>query len=151
MAYMNGRDCVQDECRAYELYEKAARNNHAKSICSLGYMNEVGLGTPVDKERAVAYYQQAADLDDEVAACNFAYCCYEGIGCEMCIRDRSYDLEEEMKKGDFSYSQMIGKVVALKEKAAVHQDYLNDFFALRDHLYLQEQRAIDELENINIV
>lgn len=56
-----------------------------------------------------------------------------------------------MKKGDFSYSQMIGKVVALKEKAAVHQDYLNDFFALRDHLYLQEQRAIDELENINIV
>ncbi len=67
------------------------------------------------------------------------------------ILRESYDLEEEMKKGDFSYSQMIGKVVALKEKAAVHQDYLNDFFALRDHLYLQEQRAIDELENINIV
>ncbi|MEG0366845.1 MAG: septation ring formation regulator EzrA [Coprobacillus sp.] len=63
----------------------------------------------------------------------------------------SYDLEEEMKKGNFAYSQMIVKVDSLKERSAIHQDYLNDFFALRDHLYLQEQRAIDELENINIV
>ena len=67
------------------------------------------------------------------------------------ILKESYDLEEEMKAGDFSYSQMIGRVVVLNDRAAVHQDYLNDFFALRDHLYLQEQRAIDELENINIV
>lgn len=29
--------------------------NHAKSICSLGYMNEIGLGTPMDKEKAVAF------------------------------------------------------------------------------------------------
>lgn len=63
----------------------------------------------------------------------------------------SYDLEEEMGKGDFSYSQMIGKVETLRQKASTHQSYLNDFFALRDHLYMQEQRAIDELENINIV
>lgn len=63
----------------------------------------------------------------------------------------SYDLEEEMGKGDFSYSQMIGKVETLRQKASAHQSYLNDFFALRDHLYMQEQRAIDELENINIV
>lgn len=63
----------------------------------------------------------------------------------------SYDLEEEMGKGDFSYSQMIGKVETLRQQASTHQSYLNDFFALRDHLYMQEQRAIDELENINIV
>lgn len=67
------------------------------------------------------------------------------------ILRESYDLEEEMKKGDFSYAQMIQKVQILKEKAIVHQDYLNDFFAVRNHLYMQEQRAIDELENINIV
>lgn len=67
------------------------------------------------------------------------------------ILKASYDLEEEMTKGNFSYSQMIVRVDSLREKAAVHQNYLNDFFALRDHLYLQEQRAIDELENINIV
>ena len=63
----------------------------------------------------------------------------------------SYDLEEEMKNGDFAYSQMIIKVESLRDRTIVHQSYLNDFFALRDHLYLQEQRAIDELENINIV
>lgn len=63
----------------------------------------------------------------------------------------SYDLEEEMKQGDFAYSQMIIKVDFLTQRVLIHQDYLNDFFKLRDHLYLQEQRAIDELENINIV
>lgn len=83
LKYMNGNERVQDEYHAYELYEKAARSNHAKSICSLGYMNEVGLGTPIDKEKAVAYYHQAADLDDEIAACNYAFCCFEGIGCEV--------------------------------------------------------------------
>ncbi|WP_050635357.1 septation ring formation regulator EzrA [Candidatus Stoquefichus sp. SB1] len=67
------------------------------------------------------------------------------------ILRESYDLEEEMKKGDFSYSQMISKVEVMHDRAAAHQDDLNAFFAFRDHLYLQEQRAIDELENINIV
>lgn len=67
------------------------------------------------------------------------------------ILRESYDLEEEMNKGDFAYSQMIAKVELLKDRASVHQDDLNTFFAFRDHLYLQEQRAIDELENINIV
>ena len=44
----------------------------------------------------------------------------------------SYDLEAEMVKGNFSYSQMIVKVETMKDNAAVHQSYLNDFFVLRD-------------------
>ena len=83
LMYMNGRGRVQDEYMAYQLYEKAAKMNHAKSICSLGYMNEIGLGTPMDKEKAVAFYRMAADLDDEIASCNYAFCLYEGIGCEV--------------------------------------------------------------------
>ena len=67
------------------------------------------------------------------------------------ILRESYALEEEMKKGEFSYINMIQNVESLKEKSLVHQDYLNEFFSIRDHLYLQEQRAINELENINIV
>ena len=67
------------------------------------------------------------------------------------ILRESYDLEEEMKKGDFSYINMVQKVESLKEKTVVHQDYLNDYFAIRDHLYMQEERAVNELENINIV
>lgn len=63
----------------------------------------------------------------------------------------SYDLEEEMKKGDFSYAQMNMKVDSMSQSASLHQDVLNAFFKIRDHLYLQEQRACDELENINIV
>jgi len=67
------------------------------------------------------------------------------------ILRESYSLEEEMKVGHFSYINMIQKVESLKERTIVHQDYLNDFFAVRDQLYMQEQRAINELENINIV
>ena len=60
----------------------------------------------------------------------------------------SYELEEEMNAGNFSYLQMIDKVEKVKNDALSHQDDLDAFFAFRDHLYLQEQRAIDELENI---
>ena len=56
-----------------------------------------------------------------------------------------------MKQGHFAYTVMVDKVTSLKERAVVHQDYLSEFITVRDHLFLQEQRAIDELENINIV
>lgn len=64
---------------------------------------------------------------------------------------QSYDLEEQMKSGKFAYSLMIKDVEELNNNVIVHQSYLNEFFTIRDHLYLVEQRAIDELENINIV
>lgn len=63
----------------------------------------------------------------------------------------SYDLENEMKNGNFSYMNMIQKVEELKQNASIHQEYIDDFIVTRDHLYIQEQRAINELENINIV
>ncbi len=63
----------------------------------------------------------------------------------------SYDLEELMKTKQFAYSLMIKDVIDLNENIVSHQPYLTDFFTVRDQLYLQEQRAIDELENINIV
>lgn len=69
---------------------------------------------------------------------------------EATLRE-SYDLEEEMKKGDFSYTNMIQKVEKLKEDAIAHQEYINEFTTLSNQLYMQEQRAIDELDNINIV
>lgn len=64
---------------------------------------------------------------------------------------QSFDLEEKMKSGEFAYSLMIKDVEELNDKVVVHQSYLNEFFNIRDQLYLIEQRAIDELENINIV
>lgn len=67
------------------------------------------------------------------------------------ILKESYDLEEEMKNGYFSFSKMISKVETMYDNTALHQEYLNDFFKLRDELSLQEERAINELENINIV
>jgi septation ring formation regulator EzrA len=63
----------------------------------------------------------------------------------------SYDLEELMKTGQFAYSLMIKDVIQLNEDVLSHEKYLKEFFTIRDQIYLQEQRASDELENINIV
>lgn len=67
------------------------------------------------------------------------------------ILKESYELEELMKKGNFSYTSMNEQVDSLKNRTVVHTSYIDEFIAVRDHLYLQEQRAINELENINIV
>ena len=64
---------------------------------------------------------------------------------------QSYDLEQQMKTGQFAYSLMIKDVETVNNDVVVHESYLKEFFTVRDNLYLQEQRAIDELENINIV
>ncbi len=69
---------------------------------------------------------------------------------EVILRE-SYDLEEQIKKGNFSYTLMNEKIDSLKNRSVVHTTHINDFITVRDHLYLQEQRAINELENINIV
>ncbi len=67
------------------------------------------------------------------------------------ILKESYELEEEMNQGEFAYSKMTTKVVQMEENASAHEDGLSRFFNYRDELFLKEQRAIDELENINIV
>ncbi len=67
------------------------------------------------------------------------------------ILKESYELEELMKKGNFSYTSMNEQVDSLKNRTVVHTSYIDEFVTVRDHLYLQEQRAINELENINIV
>ncbi len=67
------------------------------------------------------------------------------------ILKESYELEEEMNQGDFAYSKMTEKVVNMEDNASSHEGDLSSFFSYRDQLYLKEQRAIDELENINIV
>lgn len=63
----------------------------------------------------------------------------------------SYDLEEELKGGEFAYSKLLAEVESLATRVGVHSDYIKTFITQRDSLYIQEQRAIDELENINIV
>ncbi len=67
------------------------------------------------------------------------------------LLDISYDLEDEMMKGQFSYSDINTRVDELLKQASEHDVYINAFIHTRNDLYLKEQRAIDELENINIV
>lgn len=61
------------------------------------------------------------------------------------------ELIELMETGQFAYSLMIKDVEDLNNQVIGHDVYLNDFFIIRDQLHLQEERAINELENINIV
>lgn len=60
-------------------------------------------------------------------------------------------LKELIKTQEFSYQEVVEKLKSLDGNGEAFQKKLQTFFAKRDEMYLTEKRALDELENINIV
>ncbi len=67
------------------------------------------------------------------------------------ILEETKELENLIQTNDFSYSTMVEKLKQLLQKAESYESNLRYFFVARDELYLTEQRAVDELDSINIV
>lgn len=67
------------------------------------------------------------------------------------ILDETKSLEHLIQSKDFSYSTVVDRLKDLLTKSESYEDTLRYFFTKRDELYLTEQRAIDELDSINIV
>lgn len=67
------------------------------------------------------------------------------------ILDETKSLEHLIQSKDFSYATVVEHLKDLLAKSESYEDNLRYFFSKRDELYLAEQRAIDELESINIV
>jgi TPR repeat protein len=59
-----GRGVTRDERAAFELYRRAARQGHAKSMNLLGRCYEEGLGTPADPVAAYHWYRRSAEAGD---------------------------------------------------------------------------------------
>ncbi|MFQ6862876.1 MAG: septation ring formation regulator EzrA [Beduini sp.] len=67
------------------------------------------------------------------------------------ILDETKSLEHLIQSKDFSYAVVVERLKDLLAKSEKYEDTLRYFFSKRDELYLTEQRAIDELDNVNIV
>jgi TPR repeat protein len=68
--YYNGDGVQKDEKKAFELWQKAADQRHARAQFYLGLMYEEGWGVQQDDRKAIEWYQKAADQGDAVAKFN---------------------------------------------------------------------------------
>lgn len=60
-------------------------------------------------------------------------------------------LKDLIETNEFSYQEVVEKLKNLAADGDAFEEKLQFFFASRDEMYLTEKRALDELENINIV
>lgn len=60
-------------------------------------------------------------------------------------------LKELINTNDFSYQEVVEQLKDLSSHCDAFEEKLQFFFTSRDQMYLTEKRALDELENINIV
>lgn len=67
------------------------------------------------------------------------------------ILEETKDLEHLIQSKDFSYANVVEILKELLNKGEGYEKNLRYFFSKRDELYLTEQRAVDELDSINIV
>ena len=58
---------------------------------------------------------------------------------------------EAIDSNKLSYQEIVIEMNVLLEKSIAFEDQIQYFFTQRDQMYLTEKRALDELENINIV
>ena len=67
---------------------------------NLGWMYEVGRGTPSDLEKAAQYYSIAAERGDNVGQCNLAYCYLNGRGVPCNREEAKYWLKKSAEQGN---------------------------------------------------
>ena len=68
--------------KAFELYEQAAKQNHAAAQHKLGVMYETGKGVPENLEQAAKWYQKAAEQNLAPAQFNLGSKYLEGLGVD---------------------------------------------------------------------
>ncbi len=127
----------EKEENAYSKYEEA-RNNCYKHIGHLdeGLRNTIASFEELQENYLLTDYEIKVKDD------------YEDF---KKILDELTELTLVIESNDFSYSVMIEQFDQLIESCKPFDDELNKYIELENSLRLEEKRALDELENINIV
>lgn len=81
-----------------------------------------------------------SDFKVDVALSNFNSVIHQLTECGMII-----------ESGEFSYDSMINRYETIMNECKTYQDNISDYIALKENIKIQEKRAQDELENIDIV
>ncbi len=69
---------------------------------------------------------------------------------EKIVKDMN-DLENIIKSNDFSYTTTLAKISEIRSHTLAHSQYMKEFNNKKEELYIKDNRANDELENINII
>lgn len=78
--FERGTGVERNEARALELYRAAAEQDFADAINDLGFLHyQGGLGLPADPQRALTFFERAADLRHPQAQFNFAALIDDGL------------------------------------------------------------------------
>ena len=99
--YERGRGVAQDTGAALKLYEAAAAQGHAKSLCNLAMLCRTGkLGVQKDEALATELFEMAANKGDEMALTMLGCMLQDGQGVEQ-NRERAVDcFAVASQKGD---------------------------------------------------
>lgn len=98
--YERGTGVAVDEKRALELYRAAADQDFADAINDLGFLHyQGGLGLPSDPQKALRYFERAADLRHPQAQFNFAALIDDGLIASKGPEDAAQYLYAALRSG----------------------------------------------------
>ncbi|WP_253949067.1 caspase family protein [Mangrovicoccus sp. HB161399] len=101
--YEKGIGVDPDPQKALELYRKSAAQDFPDALNDLGYLYfQGGLGLPVDRKQALAYFERAADQRHPEAQFNFAALIDDGLVPGKGPQDAAHYLYAALRSGNSS-------------------------------------------------
>lgn len=98
--YETGKGVLQDQGRALELYQQAARQDYPDALNDLGFFHYQGmLGLPADPKAALIYFERAADQRHPQAMYNFAALIDDGLIASKTPEDAAEYLYRALRVG----------------------------------------------------
>ncbi len=98
--YERGTGVTVDQTRALKLYRTAADQDFADAINDLGFLHyQGGLGLPADPQKALTFFERAADLRHPQAQFNFAALIDDGLIADKGPEESAYYLYQALRSG----------------------------------------------------
>ncbi|CAG8522704.1 5563_t:CDS:2 [Ambispora leptoticha] len=111
----HGVGVEKDEKKAVSIYSKlcAEPNPMAASLNQLGICYHLGIGVEIDEERAVTCYKRAAELGNQDAMFNYAYCLRRGTNTQQ-DNEKAYSIYVKLAEmGDLQGMKLAGNCKAI--------------------------------------
>ena len=102
--YSYGVGVEKDEEKAFEWYEKSAKQNYAPAQNNLALMYLEGVGVEKDEEKAFEWYEKSAKQNFAFAQNNLAWMYSNGIGVEK-DEEKAFEWCEKSAKQNFAFAQ----------------------------------------------
>lgn len=98
-----------DYNKAFNYYDKAAKQNDVIALNNLGNLHFSGIGTPINKEKAAQYFLKAANLGNDDAAVNLAFMYLTANGIAKDDEQAIYLFAKASKKDNVIAKFMLGQ------------------------------------------